>query len=346
MVLRQPDIKVILGGKCVCPSREENVAAEKGIVYDIQRYTVHDGPGIRTEIFLKGCPLKCKWCSNPESANPKQELGLYPAKCIGVDKCGLCLKACPIPENSPLIVRDNIISSINRDICTQCLACAVNCYPNAIKVWGNLMTVDEVMKVVRSDIDYYEKSGGGITLNGGEVLVQWEFAREILKRCRECEIHTCVETTMHGSFRILEELFPYTDLMITDIKTMDDSVHKEYTGASNELILENMKKAARAGVKLVIRIPVIPGINNSEENIIATSKFISEDLGNKVAQVQLLPYRKMGIEKYNSLERPYPMGDNFTMPEREVWEKNILHLKDIMTEYDVPAVAGSSTEIQ
>ena len=317
----------------------------QGIVFNIQRYTIHDGPGIRTEVFLKGCPMHCKWCSNPESIDPRQELGLYPTKCIGLDKCGLCVKACPLGDKTPLSFSDNKIVSIDRNRCTRCLACAKTCYLNAIKVWGTVMSVDEAIKQILADRDFYQKSGGGVTLSGGEVTVQWKFSLEILKESKKQHVHTCVETGMHCSPEILAKFYPYTDLMITDIKHMDPEIHRKYTGQDNTRILRNIEKTVNAGVPLIIRIPIIPGVNNDEDNIRKTAEFIANKLHNKVVQVQLLPYRKMGTEKYASLEQEYPMGDGYEMPPREVWEKNILGLTEVMKSYGVPAVAGASSKI-
>lgn len=321
------------------------MAKNSGIVFNIQRFTVHDGPGIRTEVFLKGCPMRCKWCSNPESIDPRRQLGIYPVKCIGKDKCGACVKACPKGGEPLEFTEDGIIVGSNGK-CLSCMRCTDACFTHAIKAWGDIMTVDEVMKEIMKDEVYYRKSGGGITLNGGEVAVQWEFALEILKACRQNQIHTCVETSMHCAPKVLEKFYEYTDLMLTDIKNMDSEVHKKWSGAGNELILRNMIQTAQAGMKLVVRIPIIPQINDSDENLRMTGAFIRDCLGDSVVQVQLLPYRKMGTDKYASLGIPYPMGKDYKMPERPVWEANLLRIRDMLSaEYGIPVEAGSNEKI-
>ncbi|HZK44455.1 MAG TPA: glycyl-radical enzyme activating protein [Syntrophomonadaceae bacterium] len=315
----------------------------KGNIFNIQKFTIHDGPGIRTELFFKGCPLRCKWCSNPESLKLKQEVGVTAIRCIGVDKCNLCIEACPLGE-AAFVIDNNIITGINREVCTDCLECVEACPSNALKIWGREMNVEEVMKVLLEDREFYQKSGGGITLSGGEVLLQWQFVLELLKECKKASLHTCVETAMHCQPEILDQIYPYVDLVITDIKHMDAEKHREYTGVRNDLILRNIKKTVQMGMPLVIRIPVVPGHNNDEKNIRATAQFIADELGNRVKQVQLLPYRQLGEEKYKSIGMPYPMG-TFEVPERRVWEENIRHLVEVMQEYGVPAVAGTTEKI-
>jgi len=258
----------------------------------------------------------------------------------------MCLKACPFAEKTPLEFSGDKIAGVDRGACSNCVKCGETCYSGGIKIWGKVMTVGEVMKEILSDRAFYARSGGGATLNGGEVASQRGFAVEILRECRKQHVNTCVESSLFCSPEILEEFYPLTDLLITDIKHMDPDIHNEYIGADNKLILSNIIKTVEAGIPVIIRIPVIPGVNNDKGNIIETAVFIAEKLKNKVVQVQLLPYRKLGTEKYDSLGIEYPMGSDFAMPEREVWEKNILELTELMRSYGTPAVAGSSGSIK
>ena len=317
------------------------------LVTSIQKYTIHDGPGIRTAIFFKGCPMRCLWCSNPETISPVPQLGVYPAKCLSLEKCGLCLAACPASDKRP--VRHNetgVLSSIEMlPECAGCYKCAGVCPGRAIKQWGEYQTLPELMKIIEEDKSFYGRSGGGVTLNGGEVLLQWEFAAMLLRECVNSGINTCVETALNCPPAHMEAVYEYTDLVITDIKHMDSEKHRELTGTGNELILDNIKRTAALGKPLVIRTPVVFGYNGDGENIRKTGEFIKNALGGKILQYQLLPYRKMGTEKYASLNQPYPMGD-YEPPEREVWERGLLRLTDILiNEYGIPAVAGSSKKL-
>lgn len=314
----------------------------QGIITDIQRYTIHDGPGIRTEIFFKGCPLRCKWCSNPETMDPRPQLGVYPQKCLSPEECGLCLAECPLGEGGPLRFRAGRLQPIRMEEgCAGCLACARSCPGEAVAVWGRRVTVEELMKVILADRDFYDRSGGGVTLNGGEVTLQWRFAAALARACREQGISVCVESALHCPPEHMEAVLQWADYVITDIKHMDSAVHRALTGAGNERILDNIRRAAELGKPLVVRTPVVAGYNNSPENIRATAAFLRDELGGRVVQYQLLPYRRMGTEKYEALGMPYPM-EEYRAPERREWERDLLALRDmVITEYGLPAVAGS-----
>ena len=318
------------------------------LVSNIQKYTIHDGPGIRTEIFFKGCNMRCPWCSNPETIDPKPRLGVYPTKCLSLQKCGYCIKTCPIPGHSPIIHDENGLLVTIKMVpeCHSCYLCADVCPSRAIKLWGEFYALEELMKIIEEDRGFYERSGGGVTLSGGEVMLQWEFAQMLLKTCKEAGINTCVESALNCPTAHMEAVYQHTDLVITDIKHMDTKKHLEYTGAGNELILENIRRTVDLGKKLVVRTPIVIGYNSDDANIRATGAFLRGELGGRIVQYQLLPYRKMGTEKYDSLCLGYPMGD-YAPPEREVWEPELKRLAGILaSEYSLPAVAGSSSKLE
>lgn len=312
-----------------------------GTVFNIQRFTVHDGPGIRTEIFLKGCYLRCQWCSNPESFKKEKELGVFGNKCIGISKCGFCLEACP---EKALIVENDKITGVDKTACDNCLLCETVCPSNALKSWGKDMSVDEVMAVVKSDMAYYRQSGGGVTISGGEALYQWEFALEILRACKELGIHTCVESAFFVEPEVLEAVMPYTDLFITDIKHMDDDTHKAYTKVSNCKILANIKMVVQGQKPVVLRIPIIPGVNDQEKHFEEIGDFILNHLNNRLVQVQCLRFRRLGEEKYQSLGIDYAMKD--MNPERANFEAHIRDLVKILKNKGIPAYAGTTQKIQ
>ncbi|MBE6997307.1 MAG: glycyl-radical enzyme activating protein [Ruminococcaceae bacterium] len=315
---------------------------EYGIIASIQKYTIHDGPGIRTEVFFKGCPLRCLWCSNPEGLEAKPELGFYPDKCLGEAECGWCRRACPAPPPPGV----HVSAGFDTDACRDCLKCAEACPAGAIRVWGQRYTVPELMTEIRKDRSFYDKSGGGVTLSGGEVLLQWEFAAALLRACREEGIHTCVESALHVPWAHAAAVFQYADMIITDIKHMDSKVHKALTGAGNERILENIRRLAALGKPLVVRTPVVPGYNGDEESIRSIASFLRDELGGALLQYQLLPYRKMGTEKYASLRRPYPLAD-YRVPERSEWEPALRRYASVLREeYGLPAVAGSGAKLE
>lgn len=310
---------------------------EPGIVANIQRFTIHDGPGIRTEFFLKGCSLRCQWCSNPETYERYPQVGVNSKKCIC---CGYCLKACEAHGKHAIIISEQGVVGIDRDQCDNCLQCEEECFSGCLSVWGDRMTVEEAMDVVRRDRDFYERSGGGVTISGGEALLQWEFCRELLKQCKAEGIHTCVETALHVMPESVDAVAPYVDLFITDIKQMDSEIHKKYTGAGNERILKNIKKIVDMDKPLVIRMPIIPGFNDNEEYIDATSEYILNELENKPVQVQLLKYRPLGEEKAKMLGAPMQMKA-MVVEDREEFEKRIRGYVKRMTDRGIPATAGS-----
>ena len=308
----------------------------KGIVFNIQRYTINDGPGIRTEIFVKGCPLRCKWCSNPESQHLAKEPGVYTSKCISEEKCGLCIKAC---RQQALLFGESAIVGIDRSKCIGCMQCVDACPAEAIRAWGEDISVTDVMAIVEKDRKYYEQSGGGVTVSGGEPLVQKEFTKELLKACRDAGIHTCLESTFHAEWEAIDEVIPYADLIISDIKHMDSEIHRKYTGVGCEKILENLKRIADAGYDMILRIPVIPGINDDMDNICRTADYIEENIGDRLVTLQLLSFMRMGEEKCISLGRAYAMKDlEF---DREAFQKKVKDIAEYFNSRGIHCVVGT-----
>lgn len=280
-----------------------------GKFYDIQGFSVHDGPGIRLTLFMKGCPLRCPWCHSPESVSFSTELNWMEVKCVGIEKCGNCLSVCPksaiIPgkmKKSPAENTEIQLVTVERSKCDNCGICTRICSSKALYMCGTDYTIDEVMEYVRRDVPFYKNSGGGITISGGECLCQPQFVLEILKRCKEEDIHTAIDTTGYVDWKYLESILPYTDVFLYDLKNMNSELHKRVIGVPNEIILENARKIAAAGGRFQIRIPVIPNFNDSAESFEAAGKFISE-LGGAVEVVQLLPYHSLGTVKYERLQR-------------------------------------------
>lgn len=249
----------------------------KAIIFDIQRNSFVDGPGIRTTVFFKGCNLKCAWCHNPESQSAKPQMMFYKDKCTG---CGKCKSVCPH----------------HLEQCELCGKCTLYCPVDARKVCGKEHTVDEVLKEVLKDQAFYETSGGGVTFSGGECMLQIDFLAEILKKCKENGIHTAVDTAGHIPFESFEKILPYTDLFLYDVKMFDNENHKKYVGVGNDLILENLKKLFKAGAKIWVRIPVIAEVNDSVEEMQKIKCFL--DSCGAPEKVDLLPYHAMGENKY------------------------------------------------
>ena len=311
--------------------------SRQGIVFNIQRFTIHDGPGLRTELFLKGCPLRCRWCSNPDSWLPQIQLGVYKTKCIGKNKCGACLDVCPVPDTLQFY-RGKLVG-IDRDKCTNCMACYDECPSDAIKQWGKAMSVEECMKEIMRDVGYYERSGGGVTVSGGDPLVQADFVAELFKACKEQGIQTCLESTFHCPWSEAEKVLPYTDIVISDIKHMDSAIHKQYTGVGNERVLENLKKLTEEDRELILRIPVIPNVNDDMDNIAATADFILNELGGKIRTLQLLSFMRLGEEKYTSLGLPYEMKD--VKMNRRSFQKHVSELADYFNSRGIHCLVGT-----
>jgi pyruvate formate lyase activating enzyme len=276
-----------------------------GFVFNIQRYSLHDGPGIRTLVFLKGCPLRCLWCSNPESQRLDLELAYNEDKCIGTKECAYCKDVCPsgaVKENGDGLV------SIDRTLCEECLKCADACPSRALSVFGKPMTVNEVLQAVEADGVFYGRSGGGMTLSGGEPLAQADFVCELLKEARRRRINTSIETCGFAEWKDLERACSYLDSILFDIKSMNPAKHKEFTGVSNERILENFQHLCERFPDLPkrVRTPIIPGFNDTEEDIEAIVDFIRDKPN---IEYELLAYHRLGQPKYQYLGRQYSLLD-------------------------------------
>lgn len=311
--------------------------SQQGIVFNIQRFTIHDGPGLRTELFLKGCPMRCEWCSNPESWVPHIQVGVYKTKCISRKKCGACEEVCP-HAGTLQFVRGKL-TAIDRSQCIDCLACYNECPSDALKQWGKTMTVEECMKEIRKDIPYYEKSGGGVTVSGGDPLVQSDFVAELFKACKAEGIQTCCESTFYAEWEDIEKILPYTDILISDIKHMDSEMHHKHTGAHNEKILENLKRLAEQNREMILRIPVIPGFNDDEKNIEATADFILNEMGNKIRTLQLLSFMRLGEEKYASLGIPYKMAG--LKLNRKSFQKHVEQIAEYFNSRGIHCLVGT-----
>jgi len=272
----------------------------KGLVASIKRYAIHDGPGIRIIVFMKGCSLRCIWCSSPQTQNPYPEIAHYEEKCM---ECGSCLKVCP--ENAIIIDKQRKIW-INRLKCTNCGECAGVCPTEALKVIGRFMTVEEVMIEIQKDKLFYKESGGGVTISGGELLMQAEFVKEVLCKCHEQGIHTAIETSGFVDWQKFKDVLRYVDLLFYDIKYINSERHKELTGVSNQLILKNIRKIDQeCDVSVILRFPLIPDINDSEENLIDLAKFITSL--KRINTLEILPYHRLGEHEYKTLDKEYKL---------------------------------------
>jgi pyruvate formate lyase activating enzyme len=281
---------------------------QSGLIFDIRKFSIHDGPGIRTTVFFKGCPLSCWWCHNPESQSPNPELIEHPARCL---RCGECVAACP---NHAIELGDDTPIT-DRELCQLCGECLSACTADARQLAGERTTVAEVIAVIERDLPFYESSSGGVTFSGGEPLNQSSFLEELLLACKRLELHTALDTCGYAPWKVLEKIRPYVDLFLYDLKLVDDRLHRQYTGVSNQLIIENLEKLAQAGSKIQLRVPLIPGISDTPENLQQIGDLAARLPG--IEGIDLLPYHAIAADKYQRLHQNYKLSELTAPPAAE-----------------------------
>jgi pyruvate formate lyase activating enzyme len=277
---------------------------DHGLVFNIQKFSLHDGSGIRTLIFLKGCPLKCKWCANPEGQSHLPELAFAAEKCIGIAECGLCVPACQVEAVSET---DDGMIAIDRKRCTNCGDCVDACPARALELFGDFMSADDLIRIVEEDSAFYARSGGGLTVSGGEPLMQAEFVILLLQAAQGRGIDTAIETTGFCDWDVLESACRSANQVFYDIKSLDPEKHKSEAGVDNRVIVENLQKLCRhfPDLSITVRTPVVPGFNDSPEDIRAIAELIERLPG--AIEFELLPYHRFGESKYQQLGKGYPL---------------------------------------
>jgi len=305
----------------------------KGWIFDIQRYAIHDGPGIRTIVFLKGCLLRCAWCCNPESQSFTYDLQFRKAIC---QQCGSCVKACHLQAVHPDLGVDEMFK-IDRQRCDLCGDCVQSCPHEALTLIGEQMAVEDVLKAVSRDMDIYRRSGGGVTLSGGEPLAQPGFSAAILQACHDSNIHTAVETTGCVQWTVFERILPFTDLFLYDLKHADSRVHLVGTKSGNELILKNLQRLHDIGAQIMLRIPLIPGFNTDQVSLVQLAKLASSL---RLNEVHIMPFHQFGKGKYQRLGRNYSMAEQPGLRESPARDEILLRAKEYFSDYGLQAIVG------
>lgn len=286
-----------------------------GTIFDLKRYAINDGPGIRTAVFMKGCPLDCWWCHNPEGRSSHPQLMVRTNRCR---LCGDCVTSCP---QSAISLGDQVVTDMAR--CQDCGICAQVCVHGARELVGRVVTVEELLREIERDVVFFDQSGGGVTLTGGEPLMQPRFVIELLRACKEHGIHTVLDTSGYASWPVMAEVAGQTDLFLYDLKLMDDARHRKYTGVSNRLIISNLKRLSAAGENIIVRIPLIPGVNDDEQNLKLTHRFLV-NLPN-LAGVEVLPYHDIAQAKYAALDLAYRLPELISpSAERVEWARTLI----------------------
>lgn len=300
-----------IGALSELPAPEDESDLATGRIFNIQRFSTEDGPGIRTTVFVKGCTLTCLWCSNPESQQIEPQLAHNDTLC---DQCGRCVTACS--KQAISLTGSGIL--VDRDLCDNCGDCVRVCGPRALRMIGEDKSVDDVMEEILKDRLYYRSSQGGVTCSGGEPLMQASFVAALFQRCQEEGLHTTLDTTGNGSVAGLQKVLKHTNLVLFDLKVMDEALHRKTTGVSNKTILRNARIVADSHAQMIIRMPLIPGVSATDENIQATIRFV-QGLRPGI-MVNVLPYHRYGMNKYSMLDRSYPMGEMLPLTHERVAE--------------------------